>query len=195
MSCADEAARASLLRGLILKDPCRVEILETAEHMRRVHQLPDALLAAGFVRNCFWDHLHGFQATALNDIDLIYFSASELDSRVDAALLHEFSALLPAVSWDVKNQARMHLRHGDPAYADSEHAMRYWPECETAIGMRIDGSRELVSSFGLGSLFAGEITPGPHRPPVVAQERAQRKAWLQRWPKLRFVKPGSAPGG
>lgn len=56
------------------EDPERMEALSTAAELN----LPDWCLAAGFVRNLAWDKMHGFSsATALNDIDLIYFDAED----------------------------------------------------------------------------------------------------------------------
>lgn len=45
-------------------------------------KLPDGLIAAGFVRNLVWDHLHGKNATPLNDVDVIFYDASlQLDEE------------------------------------------------------------------------------------------------------------------
>jgi hypothetical protein len=80
----------------------------------------------------------------------------------------------------------MHRRHNDPAYTSSLDAMRYWPEQQTAVGIRLDGSRSVLSSFGLQSLFAGELSVGPYRSVGILRQRAEKKQWLQRWPKLRL---------
>lgn len=187
MTADDEEARKATLRALILADSHRLEILQCAERLQRECALPDALLAAGFVRNCYWDQLHGFDASPLSDVDLIYFDPSNMQPSSDRLLQLRLVEYLPSVNWEVKNQVRMQIRHGDIAYQDSVHAMSFWPECETAVGIRLDGTREIVSAFPLGGLFAGDITPGPKRERALCEQRVQQKAWLQRWPKLRLI--------
>ncbi len=55
-----------LLRG----DPYRYQILQWVANLPQ----QECYVAAGFVRNMVWDHLHGFCSTALNDIDVIYLN-------------------------------------------------------------------------------------------------------------------------
>ena len=170
-----------------MQDPLRLHLLQAAEYFVAERQLPDALLAAGFLRNCVWDHLHHLSPAPFNDVDLIYFDCSAAEGGVDKGLEQALTAQSPGVCWQVKNQARMHKRHNDPAYTSSLDAMRYWPEQQTAVGICLDGSRSVVSSFGLQSLFAGEVSVGPNRPPEIMRERAEQKQWLARWPKLRVL--------
>lgn len=177
---------AETLRGLILQDRFRLRLLQAAEHFVAQRRLPDAFLAAGFVRNCVWDFLHELPPTPFNDVDLIYFDSAAADDWRDEELELALTAQVPEVCWEVKNQARMHRRHNDPAYTSSLDAMRYWPEQQTAVGIRLDGSRAVLTSFGLQSLFAGEISVGPYRSSGVLRERAEQKRWLQRWPKLQL---------
>jgi uncharacterized protein len=153
--------------------------------------LPDWCLAAGFVRNLAWDRLYRpGRTTPLNDLDLIYFDPD--DSR--PARDRELEMRLRSQSgrpWSVKNQARMHLRNQDPPYRSCADAMRYWPEIETAVGVRLglaDGELSLVAPFGVDALFAGTITLNPHRPkPAVFRQRLAEKRWLAHWPGLRLA--------
>lgn len=184
-----ESAGAERLLHLILTDEKRLDILEAAEHFQKQALLPDALLAAGFVRNCCWDYLHNLSGTPLNDVDLIYFDPTFTDPAIDKRLQVDIASLCPALNWEIKNQARMSQKHGDPAYTSCIDAMKYWPECETAVGIRIDGSRQLVSTFGFSGLFAGQITPAPHRHRSVCLQRVAEKRWLETWPRLRLVEP------
>ncbi len=165
-------------------DEQRVEALKLAAAL----DLNDWCIAAGFVRNLVWDKLHDRrETTPLNDIDLIHFDLASSSKARDSALeqaLHSQSAL----PWSVKNQARMHIRNGDPQYASTEEAMRYWVEVETAIGARLNsrGDIELVAPFGVGALFAYTITMNPHRlKPADFAGRLHTKRWLEHWPKLR----------
>ena len=89
--------------------------------------LPDWLIAAGFVRNIIWDSVYAKQ-TALNDIDVIYFCTEDRSAARDLLLEQRLRAVEPDLPWSVKNQARMHRKHGDAPYKNTVDAMRYWPE-------------------------------------------------------------------
>ncbi len=181
-----DTALAERLRALILQDAERVAVIEAAETVANEQRLPEALLAAGFLRNCVWDALHQLEPTPCNDVDLIYFDPVRLRPEDDQLLEQRLSAQLPTTKWEVKNQARMSRRHGDPSYSSAADAMRFWPEQQTAVAMTLDGSREVFSPFGLAGLFAGNIAVGPHRPISLMKRRAQQKNWFDRWPKLKY---------
>ncbi|ERM57259.1 hypothetical protein M565_ctg5P0230 [Vibrio cyclitrophicus FF75] len=149
--------------------------------------LPQCYVAAGFVRNLVWDHLHGHASpTPLNDIDVIYFdtidTSYESDLRYEALLKQR----LPELNWQVRNQACMHTRNGDEPYQSSLDAMSYWPEKETAVALKqsLTGDIECISSFGLESLFDLQITPNPKRNRDIFDQRVQSKNWLTHWSKL-----------
>jgi len=166
---------------LICADKFRVELLTVVSSLN----LPDCYIAAGFVRNLVWDYLHGFQPTALNDVDVIYFSKSVIDE--DAALTVLNSAC-PRVKWQLKNQALMHERNLDPPYESSVHAMAYWPELETAVGAKLDDNGEVIvaSPFNIGAIFNGFITHNIKRNESVFLQRVTEKKWLENWPMLRI---------
>lgn len=178
--------REELIREWITGDPMRMRALRLAREL----DLPDWYIAAGFVRNLVWDKLHGYKtATQLADIDLIYFdpahASSEHDRRHEARLA-EFDNTLP---WSVHNQARMHERNGDQPYRCALDAMEYWVEQETAVAVRLDDCDhiEVVSAFGLESLFEKRITPNRKKRNSAAEfsSRIARKNWLWIWPELR----------
>ncbi|WP_245977583.1 nucleotidyltransferase family protein [Kushneria sinocarnis] len=149
--------------------------------------LPDAWLAAGFVRNLVWDRLHGYSPpTPLNDLDVLHFDATDCSRASEQALEARLGARL-ARPWSVRNQARMHHRNGDPPYQDSIDAMRYWVELETAVAVRLvaNDTLQIAAPFGLQSLLGGRLTPNPYRPrPQAFARRCADKGWLQRWPRL-----------
>ncbi len=108
---------------LLLADPERMKAMECARSLA----LPDCYIAAGFVRNLVWDHLHHKpQPTPLNDLDIVYFDPNEIDDK--AALIYEaqLTAMMPEFNWQVRNQANMHLRNGDKPYQNTLDAMSYW---------------------------------------------------------------------
>lgn len=165
--------------------------------------LPDCWVAAGFVRDLVWDHLHG-RAPELprNDIDVIWFDAARPDSAQDKALEAQLSAIRPDVRWSVDNQARMHLRNDDPPYASAMDAMRHWPETATAVAVQLaaGGQLRVAAPHGLEDLFAiiarptpGFMTGARH---AVHLQRVKDKGWRDRWPLLRIAGDqgeGSAP--
>jgi len=150
-------------------------------------QLPDCFIAAGFVRNLVWDHLHGYTPTSLNDVDVVYYDKQQ--QFVPEDIERKLARTLPDVNWQVKNQAVMHSRNQDPAYQNSTDAMRYWPEKETAVGARLNSNNqlELAAPFGVRSLLEGKLTHNPLRSKAVFEQRLASKQWLKKWPKLQVI--------
>ncbi|WP_133406559.1 nucleotidyltransferase family protein [Parashewanella tropica] len=172
----------------IQNDPVRIQALKIVEFVFNQEGIKEYLLAAGFVRNLVWDRLHDFeQLSPLFDIDVIFYDThepSELrDQNLETLLKNELS--LP---WSVKNQARMHVRNGDRPYQSVNDAMSYWPEKETAIGVRLEKNEIVVqSAFGLDSLFALEVTHNPKRSLDIFYQRVKDKNWLSLYPKLKQI--------
>ncbi|WP_244158336.1 nucleotidyltransferase family protein [Salinicola socius] len=171
------------VREWVRADAWRMSALRQARALR----LPEWWLAAGFVRNLVWDRLHGYSvASPLNDIDLVYFDpagSSESIDRERASRLRDASSL----PWSVKNQARMHERHGHLPYVSIEEALSVWVECETAVGVTLDDDDclHLIAPLGLSSLLAGRVTHNPrHGDPEVFRRRVVAKGWRRQWPQL-----------
>jgi len=80
----------------------------------------------------------------------------------------------------------MHLRNGDRPYRDCADALTFWPEIETAVGVRLDGDGdiELLAPFGIDSLLAGRLTANPKRDRSIFLDRIRSKRWLDTWPDL-----------
>ena len=178
-----EMDNSAQIKRWISEDAMRMQALFIAGSLG----LSDWCLAAGFVRNLAWDKVHGYsRATALNDIDVIYFDPDKASEEADKALesrLNEISDF----PWSVKNQARMHERNSDNPYASIEDAMSYWVEVETAVGASLNESNdiEIVAPFGIDVLLEYTITPNPKRSkPDAFAQRMQEKRWLELWPNL-----------
>src|SRR3954463_7310015 len=105
----------SLIATIIAQDPVGMKQLRAA----RTLGLPDWCIAAGFVRNRVWDHLHGIVPARLPvDIDVLYFDASDTRTEREAEFEARLSALMP-LPWEVRNQARMHVVKKDfPPHRD-----------------------------------------------------------------------------
>lgn len=181
---SDEADREALLREIVCADPARRACLEAVRELG----LPDAWIGAGFVRNAVWDALTGMTgAHADADLDVIWFDPARIDPAFDREAEHTLSTALPGRRWSVKNQARMHLRNGDPPYASAADALRFWPETATAVAVRLDAHGELAiaAPWGLADLFSQIIRPTPAfaaRKHALFLERVREKRWLERWP-------------
>lgn len=155
-------------------------------------QLPQGCIAAGLVRNAVWDALHG-RVPSLHprsDVDVIYFDPERLAPEHEAELEATLHARCPDVVWQVRNQARMHLRNGDPPYRGCCDALRFFPEVATAISARlVDGAIVVDAPLGLSDLFDLIVRPTPHFASRLDVYRARiaSKDWAQRWPRLRFL--------
>lgn len=174
---------------LLLQDEFRLRCLKAASSLH----LPDWYLGAGFLRNAIWDHQHQHKlATPLNDIDLVYFDAQDVSETTEQRYAAALSALVPEVCWEVKNQARMHLRHQHAPYQSCSEGIQYWVEVPTCVGVRLepDGKLHFYTAFGLEENWSLDIKINPLNPrPALFQQRIEEKGWLERWPKLRVVGP------
>jgi len=179
------------IRQWLLTDPLRLKCLSALSSMP--HQ--PLYIAAGFVRNCVWDHLFGMGLTTpLNDVDVIFYASEQ--SQQEQQLQTLLQKAVPECHWQVKNQATMHLRNGHSAYSGCEHAMSYWPELETAVAVRLldNFQLEFIAPFGLSPLLAGTITQNPKQDVKVFDQRIKSKSWLSIWPQLRVVRSGRGSG-
>jgi hypothetical protein len=180
--------RLAALRALIASDRRRMEVLGAVRDLG----LPDCWVAAGFVRNCVWDHLHGRAVSPLpQDIDVIWFEPTACDAARDVGLEMALRERDGTPAWSVKNQARMHGRNGDAPYRSATDAMRYWPETATAVGVRLDarGGIEVAAPFGLDDLFDLVVRPTPRfavGKHAVYLERVRSKHWQRDWPALQI---------
>lgn len=179
-------SNAGDILDLVASDAWMMRVLATA----RALDLPDWWIGAGFVRAKVWDALHDRNArTALDDIDVLYFDPDNPDPARDAEHEARLSRALPGIPWSVKNQARMHLRNGDPAYRDTEDAMRHWLETATCVGVSLDGQDRLhlIAPYGLDDLFALRLRPTPagRRRLDAYRHRLDSKGWARRWPLLK----------
>ena len=126
------------------------------------------------------------------DIDVIWFDATAAEKCVDEALTAALRARRLNLPWSVKNQARMHVRNGDPPYRSSVDAMRHWPETATAVAITLNREDilDLAAPFGVDDLMAMVLRPTPHfRAGRLSayRDRQRAKNWPSRWPRLRMI--------
>lgn len=178
----------SLIARIIAEDAIAMEQLRAVRSLG----LPDWCIAAGYVRNRVWDHLHGIVPMRLPvDIDVIYFDAGDTDTEREVAFEARLVALMP-LPWQVRNQARMHVvKKNFPPHRDTAHAMTFWLETVTPIGVRLeaDESLSVVAPLGTDDLLNLRCRPtefGRLRRSEY-DERITAKRWRELWPKVQFL--------
>src|SRR4051812_14847852 len=177
----------SLIASIIAQDPVGMKQLRAA----RTLGLPDWCIAAGFVRNRVWDHLHGIvPPREPADIDVLYYDAADLSKETERALEARLSALEPA-PWQIRNQARMHVRKELPQHKSTADSMTYWLETVTAVGVRLeaDDSLTVISPLGTGDLLGLRCSPTAYGRTRLDEydARIASKGWRELWPKVRFL--------
>ena len=179
---AAPSARLRELQALLAADRARMRILGIVAGLG----LPDCWVAAGFVRNAVWDHLHGYPASPPSgDIDVIRYDRSTIDPALDRRLEARLRACDASLDWSVKNQARMHLRNDDAPYASA-----------TAVSVRLSrrGAIEVAAPFGLDDLFSLVVRPTPRfmgAKLALYRKRVVDKAWPVNWPGLHVEDPSA----
>jgi hypothetical protein len=191
-SMRDRASgRPAELCALIERDHWRMAVLGALA----TEGLPEAWVAAGFVRNAVWDQRHGFTAaTPLLDVDVVFFDSTLPERAREQEIEARLRQRLDGVPWSVKNQARMHRRNGDRPYRSTADALTFWRETATPVAVRLDprGKVELLAPLGLDDLFDLIVRPTlatRSHPDKLAQYQARmaQKNWPARWPRLRLL--------
>lgn len=190
---ADELT--SRLRTLVCSSPVLMRALRAA----RTVDPPEWLIGAGVIRDRVWDHLHGFAPAPSKDVDLAFFDCLALGSESERSVQREVTARAPDISWDVTNQAGVHLWYPRVFGVEVEpltscaDAVATWPETATAIGIRLlaDDSIEVVAPCGLDDLFGLICRRNPRR---VTEEqfrrRVERTQIAKRWPRVQVIHAG-----
>ena len=171
--------------SLLQKDPWRMACLKAAFAVG----VTDWYLAAGFVRNLIWDYLHSKTvSTPLNDVDFVYFDADNTSPREEEVIREKLIDLMPDAVWEVRNQARMHIRNAHRPYRNSEDAIAHWPELQTCVGatLNADGKIAIFAPYGLDENWNCSVRPNPQipYPPELFVRRVNEKNWMQIWPNL-----------
>lgn len=173
--------------ALFRADPERLACLQAVRQLR----LPDWYIVAGFVRNAIWDHIACKGARSeMADVDVAFFDRNDTSLEAEQVIAQRLSESLPNIKWDVKNQARMHLRNGHRQYQSTLDAVTCYPELQTCVGVRLehDGRIAVAAPYGIARNWDGTVTINPKAgyPPAIAAQRVAWKRWLQIWPALRL---------
>lgn len=175
------------LRQYILENDLLMKDLERVRELG----LPQCYIAAGYVRGTVWDRLHGFTNQAAHtDIDVIFYDPGDLSEEREWLLGQRLIEQTGNDKWSVKNQARMHIRNGNPPYRSSEDAVSWWPETATAVGTRLNsGNRlEILAPYGLDDLFGLVVRRSPRfEDRAYYISRVRSKNWKRQWPQLTIL--------
>lgn len=180
-----EAQLQAHTEALLRADPLRMACLRTARELA----LPDWALGAGFVRNLIWDHLHHkAEPTPLNDIDLIYLDPSDPEGAGEREYEDWLAVRVPGQHWEVRNQARMHVRQQVPPFASSLEALSHWVEVPTCIGVRLLANDEFqwLAPHGFGHNWSLQVSANPRcrQESRIFIDRIRDKQWQRIWPDL-----------
>lgn len=173
--------------ALIANDMWMMRVLRLVQSLN----LPNWWIGAGFVRNKVWDSLHSYTArTPLNDIDVIFFDAGQLDKSVETALEKKLTTQMPGTLWSVTNQARMTRDRDGERYRSLKEALSEWPETATAVAVNLDDYDhvQLNAPLGIDDLVNLRVCPTTSfmKQREKYEERQARKNWAVKWPKLTF---------
>lgn len=178
----------SLITRIIAEDAAAMEQLRAVRSLA----LPDWCIAAGFVRNRVWDHLHGIEpARPPVDIDVLFYDATDLATERETAYEAALDRLMPGRPWQVRNQARMHVWKELPQHRDTADAMTHWLETVTGIGVRLeaDDGLTVIAPLGTDDLLNLVCRPTPygHTRRDEYDARVAAKHWRELWPKVQFL--------
>jgi hypothetical protein len=135
---------AARVLAIISGDPTRWRLLDVVRSMR----LPDCWIGAGFVRNAVWDCLHERTSPSLSgDVDVLWFDPGRASPSEDRKIEAVLRTLDPSVEWDVKNQARMHVRNGDAPYLFFRPLMRCAAFRRRPRRLRSGGATRIIATL------------------------------------------------
>ncbi|MDO5062453.1 MAG: nucleotidyltransferase family protein [Peptostreptococcaceae bacterium] len=187
-----ERSQEEFLADILKENKVIWEVLEKLSK----HTLPDYYIAGGCVVQTVWNHLSGKNINyGIEDIDLVYFDASDLSLAAEDEMIRRFSrSVAPCeLRLDIKNQARVHLWYKDKfgydiePYHSLEDALHTWETTVTAIGVRLEkGDLKIYAPFGLDDLFHMIFRANKIK---ITKEIYDKKAkkWKARWPELQVI--------
>jgi uncharacterized protein len=193
MDLAGETSHASELVSLAKSSESTMRLLRAGKSLG----LRSWCIGAGAVRNLVWDHLHGFkEETKPEDVDLIFYDAGNLSRELEQLLKSRLAAAVPAVKWEVVNQASVHqwlgqsTGHTARPFQSLAEGIASWPEVATCVGLYLSATEtiEVIAPHGLADLFDLVVRWNPERvPKEVYLERVARKRFSERWPKVKVL--------
>ena len=157
-----------------------MDVEELLENLKAVAKPDDAVAMKAYMKNKF--EFLGVKTPVRRKLAKAFFK-QQTDSEA-----------FPAYSWELKNQVYMHIHSpNSQPYTSSKDAMSKYPECCTAIGLRLleDDKLELFAPYGLADIRAFQVRPTPHflvdaERKKLYMQRIRKKNWQAKWPQLSF---------
>lgn len=160
-----EAQRAAL-EEIIRAQPVLMRVLTTVRDLG----VRDAWLVSGAIYNCVWNTLTDRASfNGVNDIDVIYFDASDLSWDAEDQVIKQVEQALDGMPVPVqtRNQARVHLwyeqKFGIPfsPLTNAIESLEHYASKTHAVAARLSAEDRLIieAPFGLEDLFAFRMTP------------------------------------
>ena len=181
--------QAQSLAALVTGSDALMNALKAA----RTLKLDAWCIGAGAVRSLVWDTLHGTEyRLADGDVDVVYFDA-DAHPEQDAVLEARLRSLMPALSWEVTNQAHVHqwsaelLGQAIAPFACLEDGIATWPEFATCVGVYLnaDDAIGIIAPHGLDDLFGLRVRHNPSSASLATyRARVRSKRFAERWPRL-----------
>ncbi|MBW3087922.1 nucleotidyltransferase family protein [Bifidobacterium sp. 82T24] len=174
------------IERLVAADDWMMRVLAAARSLN----LPDWWIGAGFLRNRVWDSLEGNEPIRPRDVDLVYFRTSDAAAETDWDLSDRANERFPFARWEIRNQARMHVKDGAAPFRSAAEGIAHWTETATAVAvtLREDGRLSFLYCHGSADLLGLVVRPvtvnGSTVPRELVERRIREKRWLERWPDL-----------
>lgn len=180
----------SNIAKLVAADPWMMQVLRAAETLN----LPDWWIGAGFLRNKVWDAMEGNESRPTKDVDLVYFNVDDTSPEADWHYDEKMQREFPFAEWEVRNQARMHLKNDFPAYKSTAEGIANWVETATCVAVKLEGGElKFLFCHGTEDLLGliARPTPAFRQPDRIKlfHDRIAEKRWRKKWPHLQVV-PG-----
>ena len=173
---------------LVKQNSLRMACLQAVQSL----DLPQGMIGAGFLRNLIWDALHHYPcATSLNDVDVVYFDPTDTCRAKENKLAKMLKMKVPEANWEVRNQARMHHRHGHQPYTSVFDGVRRWVELPTCVAVWLQNNElAYYAPYGLQQNWQKTIMINPAFPrAAVFRTRIEQKRWCRQWPALSVIWP------
>ncbi len=165
-----------------------LEVLSTSK-------LKNYYVAAGSINQTVFNYYHNYElSSGIKDYDIVYFDSDLSYEKEDETIKYVESLLKDLdVSYDIKNEARVHLwreeKFGAPIepYSSVEEAILSWGATITSIGVRLENNELIVyAPYGLNDIFSMIVRPVKKD---FSKENYEKRAekWKAKWNRLEII--------
>lgn len=180
-----------ILEEILFKSEKLKEVLTILSHSN----LKNYYVAAGCINQTVFNYYHNNDMNfGIEDFDIVYFDEDLSYEKEDEVIKYVTNLLKDIdVSFDIKNEARVHLWYGEKygksiePYISVEDAISSWGTSITCIGVRLEEDKLIVCApYGLTDLFNMTIRPIKKQ---FTREQYEIKTtkWKNKWPQLNIL--------